>query len=100
MSQINRSTIAAALAVILLSFLTPGLALAGTGGDELKEGYDWLISLLEGYGSMIFIAVAGVFALAGSVLQFSFQRIMGLIGVAVLSVYGIPALTGVVSALL
>lgn len=89
----------ASLAVLLLTYLSPDLAFAGTGGEELQEVYEATESMVSGYFAKTVMVVAFASAL---IAGFKGNLGVGLsgLGVAVAAGIGPSIFTSGISALI
>jgi hypothetical protein len=94
--RLTSFTFFAALAVMLL-ISSP--VLAGTGGTEFVDLYDWFTGLIQGTGGRLLGVLALIGAVAMTAVSLRVGGIGGLLFVVILSAFGVAFVNSMITAL-
>ncbi|MBR9871451.1 MAG: hypothetical protein GYB26_09955 [Gammaproteobacteria bacterium] len=92
--------LAAALSLVAVAAINPEIVSAGTAGTEFDTVFNRAEGGIEGGGGRLAAVMGLIFAVVGSIRQFSFAQILGAIGVGAACGLGVDIVTTGVSAVI
>lgn len=98
MNTERRNTLFTLVAVVVATLLISTPVLAGTGGTELADLYDWFVGLIQGTGGRLLAILALIGAIALTAVSLKVGGIGSLLFVVIAAAFGVAFITSMITA--